>query len=97
MTPVTTRATYKEKEGVIVPDTKPDFELADIIVTYFPKLETAAYKPHVTPAKIQNHDEVMKILKRTAGAWGPGESGIEYENRIRKEAEDHFKDAWGLT
>ena len=40
---------------------------------------------------------MIKILKRTAGVWGPGEDGIEYENRIRKESEDHFKDAWGLT
>lgn len=97
MTPVTTRATYKEKEGVIIPDTKPDFELADVIVTYVPKSKTTAYSPHIAPAKIQDHGEIIKALKRTFGAWGPGESGIEYEDRIRKEAEQHVKDAWGDT
>ncbi|MBI2051096.1 MAG: hypothetical protein HYT31_04855 [Parcubacteria group bacterium] len=84
MPPVTTRATYKEKEGIIVPDTKPDFELGNVTVTYFPKRGA--------------NRGLAEAAKRTFGAWGnEKETGIEYENKIREEAEQHFKDAWGNT
>ena len=82
MIPVTTKATYKEKEGIIVPYTKPGFELADVIVTYVPKKKI--------------NKGLAEAARRTFGAWGDEkETGIEYEDKIRKEAEQHFKDAWG--
>ncbi|MEK7189035.1 MAG: hypothetical protein AAB671_00820 [Patescibacteria group bacterium] len=82
MTPVKTRATYRERDGVIVPERKPDFELADVFVTYVPKKDA--------------HRGLAEAAKRTFGAWGNDkETGIEYEDKIRNQAEQRLKDAWG--
>jgi len=94
MSVLTTNATYTESEGFVKPFTKPDFEVGEVVVMFVPKFNIKAV-PHNDRAIHQpkgNASDVLKALERMRGMLPSDIDGVEYENAIRKEAEQHFKD-----
>ena len=79
MPTLTTTATYQN--GMLIPKIKPSYPPEEVLVVFI--------EPKIAPTSEQT--KILKILKHSFGAWGTRSSGIEYENRIRSEAEEHFK------
>ncbi len=79
MPTLTTTATYQN--GMLVPKIKPSYSPEEVLVVFI--------EPKIALASEQT--KMLKILKSSFGAWSIGSSGIQYENKIRNEAEEHFK------
>lgn len=99
MSIITTTATYKR--GVIIPKFKPNYAPEKIIVLFIKPEKNLEFKNYSiflenilaknTENKKNNKEKILKIVKNSFGSWGQGVAGIEYENKIRTEAESHFK------
>lgn len=75
----TTTATYQN--GILIPKIKPSYHPEEVLVVFIePKI-----------AAMSRQTRILKILRHSFGAWDVESSGVEYENKIRSEAEEHFK------
>ncbi len=88
MSTLASPAIYNPIQGVVIPEIKPPYQPAKVVVVYWDEKESESIK-----AEKPLSADFVEAFKATKGILLKSHpDGVTYENRIRQDAEKHFFD-----